>query len=279
MKKYFIPLFIILILEVAFVTGQEQAPTIPHSFSGTITYPNKPNFPLEGYEITAEFNGESVGRLGFVERGGNYTVEIDTKGAGGEVIFYIGGIEALPHIQKDSFPSSEGTDTNLIINADPQRGLCGNDAIDVGEQCDGDNFGFFGDGINQCPRYDSKYESGNLNCSSECKIETFQCILKPEPPPNNNNGNGGGSSGGGGNGGNPPTSNNQNDNPQDFVFLGEETSEDPTNIGESEQPQNSATFLKIIKTVGPFLVAGFLIGLIVASLAIRKYRKKRFTKN
>src|SRR3989344_2080715 len=271
MKKYFIPLFIILILEVAFVTGQEQAPTIPHSFSGTITYPNKPNFPLEEYEITAEFNGDSVGRLGFIEHGGNYTVEIDTKGAGGEVIFYIGGVEALPHIQKDSFPSSEGTDTNLIINADPQRGLCGDGNIQQGEQCDGENLA--GRDVNEC----GQGREGIISCDLNCKIDYSQCI--PINNGNNNNGNGGGSSGGGGNGGNPPTSNNQNDTPQDFVFLGEETSEDPVNLGESEQPQNSATFLKIIKTVGPFLVAGFLIGLIVASLAIRKYRKKRFTKN
>ena len=266
---------VLLMMVTSLLLVNVYAQPVPHIFLGNVSYPEDPNFNLEGIEITAKLNGRDLGVIGYIKEDNSYEVEIPF--GSGELIFYIGGVEAEP-IFNQEYKYLGTTEANLEIHEEPSRGLCGNDAIDVGEQCDGDNFGFFGDGINQCPRYNSKYESGNLNCSSECKIETFQCILKPEPPPNNNNGNGGGSSGGGGNGGNPPTSNNQNDNPQDFVFLGEETSEDPVNLGESEQPQNSATFLKIIRTIGPFLVAGFLIGLVVASLAIRKYRKKCFTK-
>ncbi len=53
--------------------------------------------------------------------------------------------------------------------------LCGNDAIDGDEACDGNKFA---NGVTSCAAYDAtKYESGNLKCTS-CAIDTSDCVAK-----------------------------------------------------------------------------------------------------
>jgi len=49
--------------------------------------------------------------------------------------------------------------------------LCGNGILNTGEECDGNVFMEpYGDGVGECPNYDSNYYSGDLGCTSQCKI-------------------------------------------------------------------------------------------------------------
>ncbi len=63
--------------------------------------------------------------------------------------------------------------------------VCGDGIINqASEECDGINFGSYGDGINQCSLYDSQYQSGNLGCvpsgqAGECTVSTTGCSTEP----------------------------------------------------------------------------------------------------
>ena len=52
---------------------------------------------------------------------------------------------------------------------------CGNGKVETGEDCD--KTAFAGN-IKTCAAYSSSYESGNLKCTSSCKIDTNECVLK-----------------------------------------------------------------------------------------------------
>ncbi len=54
---------------------------------------------------------------------------------------------------------------------------CGNGVLDLSEQCDPSANAFL-NGIRECSMYNSKYESGQLKCDSNCTINTTQCVLK-----------------------------------------------------------------------------------------------------
>ena len=52
----------------------------------------------------------------------------------------------------------------------PIEELCGNGKIDEGEQCDGGNLNG-----KSCSNIDTKFTSGELSCTSECKFDTSEC--------------------------------------------------------------------------------------------------------
>jgi len=54
-------------------------------------------------------------------------------------------------------------------------GTCGDGVKDSGEQCDGSDFGIYGNGQEVCGAYDSQFTGGNLLCSSGCEILISDC--------------------------------------------------------------------------------------------------------
>jgi len=61
-------------------------------------------------------------------------------------------------------------DTSQCTEVPPE--LCGNGAIDVGEDCEGDNIGYA-----TCEALG--FESGTLTCGDDCKFDTSQCVEAP----------------------------------------------------------------------------------------------------
>jgi len=55
-----------------------------------------------------------------------------------------------------------------------ERANCGNGLVDVGESCDGVDFGLL-DG--SCASYSSSFESGVLGCDGNCLISTENCVV------------------------------------------------------------------------------------------------------
>jgi len=53
---------------------------------------------------------------------------------------------------------------------------CGNGVVDVGESCDGVNFGSVG---GNCNDYSSFFSGGVLTCTSRCQLDTGSCLVAP----------------------------------------------------------------------------------------------------
>ncbi|MEK7137557.1 MAG: hypothetical protein AAB853_04725, partial [Patescibacteria group bacterium] len=53
---------------------------------------------------------------------------------------------------------------------------CGNGVVNIGESCDGSNFG--GKSSN-CAQYSPFFKSGTLTCTNKCQLDTSSCILSP----------------------------------------------------------------------------------------------------
>ncbi len=68
---------------------------------------------------------------------------------------------------------------------------CGNSVLNAGagEECEGNDFGLYGDGVGQCSVYSpAQFASGNLLCNlpgsaNECTINTSTCVPVPPAPP------------------------------------------------------------------------------------------------
>jgi len=222
----------------------------PHVFGGNIEYSED----IENCEITANFRGNDIGVVGYVEENNKYEAEIFTNGEGGEVIFYIGAIEAYPAVEAEEFEPGRYTPVDLTINDDPVCGSCGNGVLNAGEECDGNDWG----DVNDC--FDLGGE-GDIGCSQSCTF--VGCIFPPEEScgdgtcngletcsscsadcgacssNNNPGGSGGGNNGGGGGGGGGGSNNNQNtvefeslgnngDNPNENINL--QTNENPAPV-------------------------------------------------
>jgi len=291
MRRSHIILSFIFLLGITLLASAQSDITIPHRFSGVIEYPDNPDFPLEGIEISALFNGNPTGVVGVVGEDGRYLARIETQGQGGEVIFSIGGVEATPSINEEEYQMGATTELDLEIDEEPQIGLCGNDVIDFGEECDGNNFGVYRNGVDQCRNYNDRYESGDLICSGSCRISTQQCVLAEEDDDNdddnNNNNNGGGGGGGSGSSKNSRTinkdnSNKTNDNEQQF--LSNNNNNEENNPIELNRPQDdierfggiTGAVIGIAQSVRTFVVFIFITAILVASILVRRLRKKRF---
>lgn len=77
-----------------------------------------------------------------------------------------------------------------IIDATVQVSVCGNFVVEGGEDCD--NYDFAGQ---TCSDFEN-YNAGDLNCNSDCSIDTSGCYVEEndDPPPSGGGGGGGGSS-------------------------------------------------------------------------------------
>jgi len=54
--------------------------------------------------------------------------------------------------------------------------VCGDGVKTGNEQCDGNDFGGYGNGVSKCLDYSSQYSFGNLNCTGNCVISTSNCV-------------------------------------------------------------------------------------------------------
>ncbi len=54
---------------------------------------------------------------------------------------------------------------------------CGNERIDAGEICDGNELGNFGNGVGKCKQFDSRNVFGDLKCSKSClEYDSSECV-------------------------------------------------------------------------------------------------------
>lgn len=97
-----------------------------------------------------------------------------------------GGVEC--YINSDCSEGYVCEDGNCVSEAVLE---CNNNGVmNDSEQCDGNDFGTFSDGVGQCDEYNSGFTGGDLICE-DCKINTTQCTgTGPPPVVNGSTGNG-----------------------------------------------------------------------------------------
>jgi len=173
-KRAFLTIFLLVLL-TGFVIALNCPPSLPKIYSGQAYYKTGilglgGEELLDNYEypLRAVMNGEIVGEGTVI--GGDYSIKIiPCSGASGEIIFVINGVKA------DTKGSYEGQDDwgkieelNLIFSSEPpHEDTCGDNAIQLGEECDGINFG----AINSC----GDGWTGTISCTSACKISYVNC--------------------------------------------------------------------------------------------------------
>ncbi|MBU1974217.1 MAG: YrhC family protein [Nanoarchaeota archaeon] len=143
-------------------------PSIPNVFSGTVTYPDDPEFALVGQEISASIEGTDLGVVGEVGAGGSYEVMVDPEGRTGTITFYIGGVEASPTAE---YETGQFTDLDLEIDEEPSGTFCGNDVKEVGEQCDGTDLNSA-----TCANVVGTGWTGTVSCDDSCSFDITACV-------------------------------------------------------------------------------------------------------
>jgi len=240
MKKSFI-VFIITIFLGSMVIA---IPSVPNVFFGDVEYSGNSGMSLTNYEISASVGGYSLGVIGNVDSGNVYEVMVDPQGRTGEIIFYIGGVQAEP---SGVYQMGEFTELNLIINDYPSVVNCGNNIVEPGEQCDGDDINFA-----TCENVIGPGFTGNITCTPVCSFDISGCHAMSCGDGECNNGetcescvedcgkcppnNGGGGGGGGSSGGSSNNDDTQTITPLNMGELG-------GNIGEDKELEVLGTYV------------------------------------
>src|SRR3989344_1266651 len=201
MKQIVLALTFIILL--AGLAAAATFPSAPNIFYGKVTYSDNPSASLVGYGITATVDGNAVGLVGSVKENatGNNTYKawVDPKSYRGEVVFYVGGVEARP---KATYAWGEITKLDLIIDEFPEGNACGNEVKETGEQCDGRD-------LNPeltCADVVGVSWTGTIGCTNSCTFDIIDCVdtsagTTSSGSSGGSSGSSGGSGGGGGGGG------------------------------------------------------------------------------
>ena len=196
-RLIFSTLFLAAIFFVSFAYAGPNPPGGPPKiFSGNV-YVNGSPLSTGTYTLTAWIGSGAVSQT--TVSGGHYSnLQISTSDNYGTIIFFVNGVEAN---ETGSWNNNQNNDwgqnvyLDLNLSQTPsQTSLCGNGAVDLGEECDGINLA--GRSSTDC----GSGWTGTISCSSTCTIDYSGCTQTSSSSGgngggNDNNGGGGGSSG------------------------------------------------------------------------------------
>lgn len=255
------------------------------------------------YPLRAWIGNDLVGYGSVID--GEYSIKIlPCWGESGDIIFIINGIEANQkgtYLGKEDWGENESLD--LVFNPKPPKNnTCGDNSIQLGEECDGINLG------RRDPNSCGEGWAGTISCSSTCEIDYSSCTYTGycgdgienngetcsscpadvgacQSSGGSSGGSGGGSSGGGGGGGSSSSTttiiniadgSGSNGIVNDTIGLSEENNETSTD-SEGKKGITGLVVGDFVKTTGGKIsiavLALIILGLIFVSVKKKSGKK------
>ena len=158
-----------------FVLAANCPPSIPKTYVGNVyydagTFSFKELLDSYKYSLRALIGQDIVGYGEVI--GGNYSIRIEPCfGDTGEIKFVINGVEAFTtgfYDGQEDWGVEEELDIIFYDNP-PHEDTCGDNAIQLGEECDGINLG----AVNSC----GEGWTGIVSCASNCEIDYSNCSM------------------------------------------------------------------------------------------------------
>jgi hypothetical protein len=260
MKKILLFLGLVLLIS-SLIIAANCPPSLPKTYSGQVSFGD--DILSGNYEIRAVIGSDTVGITDVST--GNYEIDISPCfGETGIVKFYINGIgtnEDGNYNGEDDWGINENLD--LTVNEMPPGSLtCGDDAIQLGEECDGNNLA--GRDVGDC----GDGWEGTISCSSTCQIDYSACVVETPTETNPPSSPGGGGGGGGGSSGGSSSSTPTLPNDDGVIVLDENEEDKIQNLEKETEEQNVGTGLgAVIGFVKSNRGIGLISGLVVLVLA------------